>query len=320
VLQIGQILLTDKRGNMNRGETDPVKGFLYSLGGVLLLSTNFVTAKYGLEGFNPETFSLVWTSAAAIYAFSIALAVGSSRARIFPIANMKAMLALGIATGFGMVLAWKGLSYLDPAFASFLWRFFPVVTILSAVLFFEERLSKQEVLSMAIMLLGSLWSVAGRWETVGTGVLLTILAGFAATLQLLIAKTQTHRVHPNVIVAYRVGIGAVAIAFWVFMTNTADFAVELRYWCVTLLGAFLGPCASFLLTFRAYQYWTLSQSTIVLTAQPLLVLPLAYMFLGTLPTLRELLGGSLILVGAFWLALVQGAKRTKRGPSHLTNL
>jgi drug/metabolite transporter (DMT)-like permease len=305
---------------MNRVETDPVKGFLYSLGGVVLLSTNFVTAKYGLEGFNPETFSLVWTSAAAVYASAIAVAARSSRRQILYMAHMKAMLALGIATAFGMVLAWTGLSTLDPAFASFLWRFFPVVTILSGVLFLKERLSKQEVLSMVIMLLGSLWSVAGRWEKVGTGVLLTILAGCAATIQLLIAKSQTHRVHPNVIVAYRVGIGAIAIAFWTFFTDSASFAVAPRYWCATLLGAFLGPCASFLLTFRAYQYWTLSQSTIVLTAQPLLVLPLAYIFLGSLPTPRELLGGSVILLGAFWLAFIQGTKKTKGGPSHANNL
>jgi len=297
---------------MKDGSHDPVKGFLYSLGGALLISTNFVTAKYGLEGFNPGTFSLVWTCAAAVYAFGIVLVGRSSRDQIFPVRSMKAILALGTATGFGMILAWKGLASLDAAFASFLWRFFPVLTIVSGVLFLKERLSKREVLAMVIMLLGSLWSVAGRWETVGLGVILTLLAACAGTVQLLIAKSQTHQVHPNVLVAYRVGIGSAFIAGWVFATGTANFAVEARYWYVTLLGAFLGPCASFLLTFRAYQYWTLSQSTIILTAQPLLVLPLAYIFLGTLPTPRELVGGCMILVGAFWLAFIQVAKSTKK--------
>jgi drug/metabolite transporter (DMT)-like permease len=219
-----------------------------------------------------------------------------------------------------MVLAWTGLSYLDPTFASFLWRFFPVVTILCGVLFLKERLFKQEVLAMAVMLIGSLLSVTGRWEMVGIGVLLTIFAGCAATLQLVIAKSQVHQVHPNVIVAYRVGIGAIAIALWTLVTHSASFSVAPRYWAVTLLGAFLGPCASFLLTFRAYQYWTLSQSTIVLTAQPLLVLPLAYMFLGSLPAPRELMGGSVILAGAFWLAFIQRARRAKGASFYLNNV
>ena len=108
------------------------------------------------------------------------------------------------------------------------------------------------------------------------------------------------------------GIGAVLIACWVFATGTADFAVEMRYWYVTLLGAFLGPCASFLFTFRSYRYWHLSQSTIVLTAQPLLVLPLAYAFLGTLPTTKELVGGCIILAGAFWLAFIHVVRTANR--------
>ncbi len=297
---------------MNPGNYDPVKGFLYSLGGVLLVSTNFVTAKYGLQGFNPETFSVVWTSGAAIYSFAIVLVGRATRDQIIPMRSMKAMLVLGAATALGMLLGWKGLARLDPSFASFLWRLLPVFTILSGVIILKERLSKKEALAMAIMLLGSLWSVVGRWDVVGTGVTLTILACCAGVVQLLIAKSQIRQVHPNVLVAYRVGIGAVLIATWVFATGTANFTVEARYWYVTLLGAFLGPCASFLLTFRSYQYWALSQSTIILTAQPLLVLPLAYAVLGTLPTTRELAGGCIILGGAFWLAHIHVARPVKR--------
>lgn len=296
---------------MDTRKHDPVRGFLYSVAGALLVSTNFVTAKYGLQGFDPKTFCLVWTCAAAIYAFAIALVGKASRNQILPVRNMKAMLALGTATGIGMVLGWEGLARLDPSFASFLWRFLPILTIVSGVLIFKERLSKKEVVAMAIMLLGGLWSVAGRWETIGSGVTLTILACFAGTVQLLIAKSKTHQVHPDILVAYRVGIGAVLIACWVFATGTADFVVERRYWYVTLLGAFLGPCASFLFTFRSYRYWHLSQSTMVLTAQPLLVLPLAYAFLGTLPTTRQLVGGCIILVGAFWLAFIHVARTAR---------
>lgn len=287
---------------------DPVRGFLYSLGGALLLSTNFITVKYGLQGFNPETFSMVWTSAAAMYAFAIALIGRQSRGKIFPVRNMKAMLGMGTCTAIGMILAWEGLSTLDPAFASFLWRFFPVLTIVSGMLILKERLSKTEIFAMAIMLFGGLWSIVGRWDVVGTGVILTIMASLAGVGQLLIAKSHIDKVHPNILVAYRVGIGSILIGCWVFATGGTNFAVEARYWYVALLGSFLGPCASFLLTFRAYRYWTLSQSSLILTGQPLFVLPLAYAFLGSVPTSRELLGGCIILGGAFWLAFIQVSK------------
>jgi drug/metabolite transporter (DMT)-like permease len=308
------------RPDPNSSNGDPVKGFLYSLGGAILVSTNFITVKYALRGFDPETFSLVWTTAAAIYAFGIAAAGKESREQIFPKHAMKGMIGFGTCTALAMILAWKGLSTLDTAFASFLWRFFPVLTIFSGVLFLKERLSKKELLAMAIMLLGGLSSVVGRWEVVGAGVTLTILACLAAAGQLLIAKSYVHKVHPNILVAYRLGIGSILIACWVFVTGAASFAVEVRYWYVTLLGAFLGPCASFLLTFRAYRYWTLSQSSLILTAQPLLVLPLAYIFLGTVPTSREIVGGCIILSGAFWLAFMQLTKARMHGIKSKTNI
>jgi drug/metabolite transporter (DMT)-like permease len=283
-------------------------GFLYSLGGVALLSTNFVTAKYGLKGFNPETFSLVWTTAAAVYALIIALSIKASRDQIYPKNSIKAMVGLGASTGVSMVLTWSGLACLNPVFSSLIWRFYPVLAMLSGVLFLKEKLSRVEVIAVMIMLMGSLISISGRWEIVGKGVIFTILAAFTGALQLLIAKTQTDKVHPNILVAYRVGIGAAVTAVWAFSSGKAEFDVEARYWLITLAGAFLGPCASFLLTFRSYRYWSLSQSSMVLNIQPLLVLPMAYVFLGSLPTIKELAGGSVILAGAFWLAWIHIAK------------
>ena len=138
----------------------------------------------------------------------------------------------------------------------------------------------------------------------GVGTTLTLLACFAVAVQMLIAKAKVHEVQPNVLVFYRVSIGAIVIMLWTFLTGKADFRVEASYWYITLLGAFLGPCASFLLTFRSYRYWNLSRSSIVRTVQPLFVLPLAYMVFGKLPAIKELLGGSIILVGAFWLAWI----------------
>ena len=293
---------------MIHSNTRPRSGFLYSLGGVALLSTNFVTAKYGLTGFNPETFSFVWTTAAAVYAFIIALSIKSSRDQIYPKNSIKAMVGLGASTGVSMVLTWSGLACLNPVFSSLIWRFYPVLTMLSGVLFLKEKLSRVEVIAVMIMLMGSLISISGRWEIVGKGVIFTILAAFTGALQLLIAKTQTDKVHPNILVAYRVGIGAAVTAVWAFSSGKAEFDVEARYWLITLAGAFLGPCASFLLTFRSYRYWSLSQSSMVLTIQPLLVLPMAYIFLGSLPTIKDLAGGSVILAGAFWLAWIHIAK------------
>ena len=286
----------------------PVKGFFYALAGVVLVSTNFVTAKYGLRGFNPETFTLIWTISATVYSFFICLFFKNSRAQLFSPPCVKALLSLGIITGITMLLSWKGLSVLDPVFASLLWRFLPVITAISGVLFFKERLLKEELIAVAIMVTGSFYSINGKWDIVGRGVFYIILATFAGAVQLLIAKAYSKKIDINVMVAYRVGIAAVFVFVWDILSGKVELSVPFKYWFVTMLGAFLGPCASFLFTFRSYRYWELSKASILLTLQPVFVLPLSYCFLGILPDKKEIIGGAVILFGAVWLALIQAKK------------
>ncbi len=298
------------------GRSNSLKGFFYALAGTFFVSTNYITAKYALRGFNPETFSLVWTSAAAFYAFVIVLFTGRSRQMIIPSHAISKTAILGIATGFGMIVSWAGLARLDPSFAAFLWRFAPVLIIVLSALLLGERLLAIEMGPIVIMVFGGCLSAIGRWHIVGTGIILSLSGCCAFAIQMLMAKMIIDEIHPNVLVFYRVGIGAFIIALWTFLTGKADFEVEASYWSVTFLGAFLGPCVSFLLTFRSYRYWDLSRSTIVRTAQPLFVLPLAYLFLTRLPTRNEFLGGCMMLAGAFWLAWIHIIQR-KRGQTSL---
>jgi drug/metabolite transporter (DMT)-like permease len=281
-----------------------LKGFLYSLAGTFFVSTNYITAKYALNGFNPETFSLIWTSAAAVYTFIIVIFTGHSKKMTISAHNIGKTALLGLATGVGMIVSWAGLARLDPSFAAFLWRFAPVLIIVLSALFLDERLLFKELGPIAIMIIGGCLSVVGRWNIVGTGIILSLFGCCAFAVQMLMAKMVVADIHPNVLVFYRVGIGALVIALWTFLTGKADFSVKTSYWLVTFSGAFLGPCLSFILTFQSYRYWGLSRSTIVRTAQPLFVLPMAYLFLGKLPAENELLGGCVILAGALWFAWI----------------
>ena len=287
---------------------DSMRGFLYALGGTFLVSTNYITAKYGLKGFNPETFSLVWTLAASCYALIVVIVSGKSRQLMIPKKRVRSILVLGLATGSGMILAWSGLSLLDPSLASFLWRFSPVLIIILSVFILGERLRLIEAVPIGIMVLGGAMTTFGRWHIVGTGVVLTLLGCVAVAVQMIVVKLNVKEIHPNVLVFYRVSLAALVIALWSSVTGRLHFEISVPHLVVTLLGAFLGPCASFLLTFRSYRYWELSRSSIVLTAQPLFVLPMAAVAFSKIPTGLELAGGFVILGGAFMLVLLHRAQ------------
>ncbi|KPJ72307.1 hypothetical protein AMJ52_06755 [candidate division TA06 bacterium DG_78] len=295
-----------------RARNNFMKGFFYALAGTFFVSTNYITAKYALQGFNPETFSLIWTATAAVYSYIIILITGKRRLLTIPARTIGKTIVLGIATGIGMILSWAGLARLDPSFTAFLWRFAPVLIIMFSALFLGERLSIIELGPIIIMILGGVLSAIGRWDVVGTGIILSLLGCCAFAIQMLMAKMVVDDIHPNILVFYRVGIGVCVIALWTFLTGKADFDVKTSYWLVTFLGAFLGPCFSFLLTFQSYRIWDLSRSTIVRTTQPLFVLPLAYLILNKLPTKKELFGGLIILVGSFWFAWIHFIQRKQK--------
>jgi drug/metabolite transporter (DMT)-like permease len=291
---------------------NPLKGFLFALCGALLLSTNYVTVKFALSGFNPETLSLVWSAAALFYSLIVVFSFSSSREQIRSVPDFPLILLLGASTAVAVICGWYGLDRLDPTFASFLWRFMPALAILSAALFLHERLARAELIALVVMFVGGLFSVTGRWDKIGDGVIFTILAVSAMALQLFLAKTKSQKIHPNVIVVYRTLVGSLLIGLWLWISGAANFAVDLKYWFVALLGAFLGPCAGFLLIFHSYRHWSLSQSSIVLTIQPLWILPMAYLFLESLPSWRELTGGIIILTGAVLLAYFELVKSKQK--------
>ena len=280
------------------------KGFFYSLLGTFLVSTNFVTARYGLYGFEPVTFGAVWTFAAAFH--SLVIIIGSKRPKeiLIPPPDRTGLLLLGAATGLGMIWGWTALSMLDPSFMAFLSRFVPVLAVIMGALILKEKISGREVPAMLVMLSGGVISARGSWDAVSLGVFFAALSFVMIALQHIIAKTSVSSVHVTVIVFYRSIIAFLVILSWGLIRGGMDFNAPARFWAVTALGALLGPCVSHIFYYKSFSYWELSRSSLVSNIQPLFVLPLAYIFLRAFPGKMQLAGGIIILAGILWLGWI----------------
>ena len=282
--------------------SNPRKGFLLALASIILLAVSLVSTKYALREINPETLSLVWTTSAAVFAFLFLLLRGFGRELRIPGRLVVPVLVLGLATGGGIIMNFASLHLLDPTFNAFLWRFWPVVSIILSLLFLGEKLSARELPPMAVMLFGAMISTYGQWTIVGKGVILVSVAVLFAAAQALIAKVLIPDIHPRVLIIYRNGLGAVCLAAWVLPIGRFDLsAAHLDTWVVILVAVILGPWAGIMAFFASLRYWELSRSSLVSMTQPLFVLPMAVLFLQQFPNRIELIGGGIILVGGFWL-------------------
>lgn len=280
------------------------KGFLYSLGATILISANFITVKYSLRGFDPVTFSFIWSLSAALFTLIFIYFPKHGKNLKLKKDNRISIIILGVLAGISTLLAWAGLSLLDTSFSAFLWRFLPLLSIILGIIFLKEKLLKGEIWPIALMVIGGGLSTIGRWEVVGMGVLLTLAACLGSAFQLLIAKVKATDLPTSLLSFYRNLIGAMVILCWILISGKGNFSAECKYWVVAILGAFIGPGLGVYMTFKAYQYWNLSRSSIITTLQPLFVIPLAYTFLNTFPSKQEFLGGLIILLGCLWLSWI----------------
>ncbi len=281
------------------------KGYLLALAGNALVATNFVTAKIGLTGFNVETFSLLWGAAATVYTAGILAAMGRLGDLAIPRSSVPRILFMGFATAVGMILGWAGLALLTPSYSALLWRFAPVMTIALGVIFLKDRLSWGECACAGVMVAGGVACVEGKWEAVGAGTLYTLLACLANSVQMLSAKSEVAQVHPNALVFYRASISTVFLLAWVLLLGRLEPAAPVLSWAMTFLGGFIGPCLSFLLTFRSYRYLDLSRASFVSILHPVWAIVWTAIFLGERPTARELAGGAVIMAGAVGMGWIQ---------------
>ncbi len=290
---------------MKRG-TQARRGFLLAFLGMAFLSCNYINAKIALGGFNPATFTAIWMSSAAGYAVFLLAArrqLGAVRLTGLP---FKGMMGLGLCNTMAQLLMWQGLDRLDPSFSAFLGRFSPMISILVGVVLLRERIRALEWGAVAVMIAGGALSAAGSvWRLEWAGIFLTLGSGFFIALQYPIAKRFGGEVPSLVMNFYRVSVAAGVATLWVFGTGQWEVGrATPRHWMALGVGAFLGPFLSYVLTFASYRYWDMSRSAIVMTLQPLVVIPLAYLFFGSVPTGLKLVGGLVILAGGLGLALV----------------
>jgi len=285
------------------GREGRLRGALCALAATVLVSTNYITAKFGLSrdgGFGFEAFSLVWTAAAAFYSLVICAIRGEARLLAVPRRVLPSVLAMGLATGPVMIFSWSGLALLEPMPFAFLYRFAPILTIILGAVFLGERLTPMEILAAGVMIAGGFISKLGEWDLAWKGVTLTLLACAVAAVQVLIVKRIASEIPASVMAVYRNGLGLVLIVPYALFSGKACFAVPARFWVVTLTGAFLGPCLGQIAVYVSLRYWALSRTTMVRTTEPLFAMPLALIFLNSWPKPLEWLGGLLIMLGAAW--------------------
>jgi len=203
--------------------------------------------------------------------------------------NLWSLVGVGLANGVAAALIFGGLSYLDPSVAAFLGRSGALYSIILGYAVLGERFSRRCLGGMVLILagVGVITYSSGAAQLLG---IVLVLVGYVFRMRSVLSL-------------------GVAIVLAV-LSGRFDLHFSLPHLSVLVGGAMIGPLLGQMLCFYSMRYIGLSELEIMRATQPLIVLAYSLVFLGMLPTLRQGIGGAVVVMGVLLLVASRSVERT----------
>ncbi len=291
------------------------KGLLLAIAGVVLVSVNFVTAKYALTGYNSFTFLPLWFGTASVASTVYVLLYGPAwRAQVRR--NLWPLLGVGFTNGIAGAMIFAGLAYLDPSVTAFLARSGALYAMVLGYIFLGERFSLQCLAGMALILAGVVLITYSSAASELVGVVLVLVGYIFGSLNYLFGKKAIGDTNPVVLIWMRSLVSLVVALAVAVISGRFNFQFSASHLSVLVLGALIGPFLGQMVSFYSLRYIGLSELEMMRATQPLMVLIYALVFLGMLPNLRQGLGGGVAIIGVILLIRARSVERAPLPPTN----
>jgi drug/metabolite transporter (DMT)-like permease len=283
---------------------DKQRGVLFAVLASLMFGLSPVFVRLVVDFVNVETMNVLFTVFASL---CFVVGFGAFKKAYFRsiLSNWRKVALMSLFSAAGSLLFTYGIFLYGPVNAAFLIQFTAVFTILFGVAFFKERFTRLEAV-------GVLVAVAGVFilayddltlEVVSTLVLLAAALFFASANSL--SKVYVENVNPVALA----GGNSMFVFLFVFAFAVLSGRLETAFPSVTLVYAFLGSVTgvvlSFALFFKALEVFEVSKTATIRTMEPFLTAVFSFAILAFTPTVNQLVGGVLIVVGVVVLSLTK---------------
>lgn len=286
---------------MNRHQTN---GYLYALGASLALSASFIFSKSALNQLNMLQFGLLWFSLGVIWNSSWFILRRDYRIlkedvwRKTGVAVAIAILE-GSATGL-FYLAIKAME--NPAVVSFIGNIGPVFVTLMGIILLGERFRTSQAIGIAITIAGVFvinYREGGFAGFIDPGSVYVIIAAFLFSLATILGRRWHKLMVPGYMSLIRSLLLAVVMAV-LFFNSGEMIHITLGIWKDLALGSLLETLIVIVFAYQALKLIEATKTSLIISTKGVWTLIFAWIFLGLFPTVMQLSGGLMTLVGV-WL-------------------
>lgn len=289
-----------------------LKGYILTLLATVAFSNVYVFSKAALNEMLLPVFLFYLFSIGFVVNLAVFIYNGKYRAVRPAIRKMWWVFpTLGLIEIFTVTTFYAGVNTIkEPAVTGFLGNLFPLFTTILGVIFLKERFSPIESVGIVLVFAGAL--LTGYSGDLGwsdffiPGISLVALNCLGAAVATVIVRSKVGNLPPELLSLNRTAWLVLYSAIWV-LTGGHSLKITSMALTNTTIAALMDPVLSILLVYKAYQYIEASRGTIIQSLKGLIVIPVAWLYFGTLPYNYQIVGGVIATVGVMVLALGQQA-------------
>jgi len=270
------------------------KGFYFSAIAAFAWAVTISLSKLAFQGGENAYTLAFWTTMFAIPFWGILLYKEKNALRSVPKVGIYVLLGMGLNSIILTILEPFAIKFSTAINYSFLIRSVLLFTVLFAVMFLNEKLTRKKVVLVVLTLIGAyLLTTKGQLISLSLGDGLTLLeAVLIAFGNNILGKLSTKNMSANVASAGSFFVSILPVAVIAFLND----AISLPKFPLLLLGITVFSILITITRFRAYRHASASYVTMIFSFTPVFVTLIAFLFLNEVITPIQIVGGGLMVL------------------------
>jgi len=215
----------------------------------------------------------------------------------------------GVALSLNWIFFFFAIQITDVATAVILYYFGPVFTIILAVVFLKEPLTKRVVISTIVAFFGAILTIAPSFEKSSnitlSGIFVSLLASLFYGLLGFFSKLATKHHKPIKITTYQLAISIVFTLPFVFFLK---FTLNTTTILLLIVTGTIHTALALFLWYDSLNFITVSEASVLSYLDPFFAIALSFIIFGQKPLLLQIIGGIFIAIGGI-IVSIQDTKR-----------
>jgi len=290
----------------NKLSAELTKGYALMFASVLTNSSTYIISKLLLKAMSLRVFGIWWFGLGIIWNGLNIFRKWRSHAFIVPSGRAWPWLMwIGLVEVVATFSFFTAVSLTpNPSIIAFLNNLAPVFVIILAVIFLEEKIGAVDYVAFAITLGGAIL-ITGEallkpilLFRSGSGyILISAILYAVSTVSI---KRNVKILDASLVTFNRSLLMFIACLLW-FLIRRDSLDVRSGLWPLLLPGSITGPFLTVFFTYSALRYIDASRVSVISTGRMFFVLLGTWLVFGVLPTLHQIWGGVMIILGIWML-------------------